>query len=88
MVVYDTQTRSELQTAQSLPSKNNLRDKLVANPDGSVDRYFGPAAPAGHETNWIATVPGKSWLTYLRLYGPLDPWFDKTWRPGEVELVG
>jgi len=23
----------------------------------------------------------------LRLYGPLDPWFDKTWQPGEFELV-
>ena len=24
---------------------------------------------------------------FLRLYGPLDPWFDKTWKPGEFELV-
>jgi hypothetical protein len=23
----------------------------------------------------------------FRLYGPLPPWFDKTWRVGEVELV-
>jgi len=23
----------------------------------------------------------------LRLYGSLQPWFDKTWRPGEIELV-
>ena len=23
----------------------------------------------------------------LRLYGPLQPWFDKTWRPSEIELV-
>jgi hypothetical protein len=23
----------------------------------------------------------------FRLYGPLEPWFDKTWRVGEVELV-
>jgi hypothetical protein len=23
----------------------------------------------------------------FRLYGPLKPWFDKTWRPGEIELV-
>jgi len=25
--------------------------------------------------------------TILRLYGPLEPWFEKTWRPGEIELV-
>jgi len=37
--------------------------------------------------NWIATVPGKSWFTYLRLYGPLDAWFDQTWRPSEVQLI-
>jgi hypothetical protein len=23
----------------------------------------------------------------LRLYGPLEPWFDKTWKPGDFELV-
>lgn len=87
VVVYDTQTRSELQTGQPLPSKNNKRDNLAVNPDGSVDLYFGPAAPPGHDVNWIETVPRKSWFAYLRLYGPLDAWFDRTWRPGEVELV-
>jgi hypothetical protein len=32
-------------------------------------------------------VPGKSWNTIRRLYGPLEPYFDKTWRPGEIELM-
>jgi hypothetical protein len=50
-----------------------------------VDLYFGPTAPAGKESNWIQTVSGKSWNTILRLYGPLEPWFDNTWRPGEIE---
>jgi len=22
----------------------------------------------------------------LRMYGALEPWFDQTWRPGEIEL--
>lgn len=87
LVVYDPQTRSELQTDQPLPSKNSKRNALVPNADGSVDIFIGPAAPAGKEQNWIQTVPGKGWYTILRLYGPLAPWFDKTWRPGEVELV-
>jgi hypothetical protein len=87
VVAYDPQTRSELQTGQAFPSKNNKRDDLEVNPDGSVDLYFGPAAPAGKEKNWIQTVPGKGWFVLLRLYGPLEPWFDKTWRPGEFELV-
>ena len=25
--------------------------------------------------------------TILRLYGPLEPWFDKTWKPGDFEMV-
>ena len=87
VVVYDPQTRSELQTSQEFPSKNNKRDKLIQNADGSVDLYFGPEAPDGKEANWIQTIPDKGWFAYLRLYGPLGPWFDKTWRPGEIELV-
>jgi hypothetical protein len=87
VVVYDPQTRSELQTGQPFPSRNNKRDKLTANADGSVDIYFGPEAPAGKETNWIATVPNKGWFATFRLYGPLEPWFDKTWKPGEIEEV-
>ena len=59
---------------------------LQANGDGSVDVYFGPKSPAGKEKNWIQTVPGKGWNTILRLYGPLEPWFDKSWRPGEIEM--
>jgi hypothetical protein len=33
------------------------------------------------------TVPGKGWNVRLRLYSPLQSWFDKTWRPGEFELI-
>lgn len=87
VVVYDPQTRSELQTSQPFPSKNNTRDNLAENDDGSVDLYFGANAPDGKEANWIETVPGKGWYPILRLYGPLDAWFDKTWRPSEIELV-
>jgi hypothetical protein len=60
---------------------------LVVNADGSVDLYFGPTAPKGMENNWIPTLPGKAWFTYLRLYGPLEPFFDQTWCPGEIELL-
>lgn len=86
-VVYDNQTRSMLQTGQQFPSLGSQTKGIVINPDTSVDIWFGPTAPTGHEANWIQTVPGKSWNTILRLYGPLQPWFDKTWRPGEIELV-
>ena len=53
----------------------------------SIDLYFGPNAPAGKEANWTQTVPGKGWFSLLRLYSPTEAWFDKTWRPGEIELI-
>ncbi len=87
VVAYDPQTRSELQTDQPFPSKNNKRDDLLVNADGSVDLYFGPKAPNGREHNWVQTVPSKGWFAILRLYGPMQAWFDKTWRPGEFEPV-
>ncbi|MGI9517596.1 MAG: DUF1254 domain-containing protein [Pirellulaceae bacterium] len=89
IVVYDPQTRSQLQTSQPFPSKNNVRDQdtLIFNDDGSFDLYFGPEAPKGKEANWIQTIPGKGWFCVLRLYSPTEAWFDKSWRPSEIELV-
>jgi hypothetical protein len=86
VIVYDTQTRSMLQTDQQAPSVSSQNQGLLVNADGSVDVWFGPEAPAGKENNWVQTIPGKGWFMILRLYGPLEPWFAKTWRPGEIEL--
>jgi hypothetical protein len=86
-VVYDNQTRSMLQTDQQFPSISSLKQGVVINPDSSVDVWFGPEAPEGHEANWVQTVPGKGWNVLLRLYGPEQAWFDKTWKPGDFELV-
>ena len=86
-VVYDNQTRSMLQTDEQFPSIGSQTKGIVVNPDSSVDVWFGPTAPQGHEANWVQTVPNKGWNVLLRLYGPLPPWFDKTWKPGEFELV-
>lgn len=60
---------------------------MKKNSDGWVTVWFGPKAPAGKEANWIATVPDKGWFTLIRLHGPLEPWFDKSWKPGDFELV-
>ncbi len=87
VTVYDTQTRSQLQTSQKFPTVGSQSDGIKKNADGSYDLYFGPKAPAGEEGNWLATVPGKSWFVILRMYGPLEPWINKTWRPGEIALV-
>ena len=87
VTIYDTQTRSMLQTSQSFPSVGSQSKGFQKNADGSYDVYFAPKAPAGKEGNWLQTLPGKSWFAILRMYGPLQPWIDKTWRPSEIELV-
>ena len=76
-----------LQTDQQFPSVGSQSAGIAVNPDTSVDVYFGPKPPAGKENNWVQTIPGKGWSTLLRLYSPLEPWFNKTWRPGEIEPV-
>ncbi len=63
----------------------SLGNTVGANEDGSYTIWFGPQPPPGHEHNWVQTVPGKSWFPMLRLYGPLQPWFDKTWQPSDIQ---
>jgi hypothetical protein len=87
VTVYDTQTRSMLQNSQEFPSVSGNTEGFRKNNDGSITVYFGPKAPKGYENNWIETIYGKSWFVILRMYSPLKPWIDQTWRPGEVELV-
>ncbi len=87
VTIYDTQTRSMLQTSQPFPSVGSQSKGFVKNADGSYDVYFSPKAPEGKTGNWQQTIPGKSWFAILRMYGPLEPWINKTWRPSEIELV-
>ena len=91
LTVYDNMTRSMLDTPQRYPragSQGFPSPAAEANADGSTTIYFGPKQPDGVKRgNWIQTVPGKGWFTILRLYSPLEPFFDKSWRMGEIELV-
>jgi hypothetical protein len=86
VTVYDADTRSLLQNGQPKPSLSTF-DQPQLNADGSVDIYFGPDAPQGKETNWIKTLPDQGWFVYIRLYGPLDAYFDQTWRPDDIVKV-
>jgi hypothetical protein len=52
-----------------------------------VDIYFSPTSPKGHEKNWIQTVPGRAWYVYLRLYGPLEAYYDRSWVLPDIEKV-
>lgn len=86
LTVYDAETRSQIQTDQgkaALRSLFELKDKRGS----TVDLYFGPQAPSGREDTWIKTIPGKGWFVYYRIYGPEQPAFDGSWKPGDFEEV-
>jgi len=87
VVVYDNWTRAILPNGQAVASKNSYDKAIQSNPDGSIDIWFSPQPPAGKESNWIRTVPGKGWFTLFRLYGPLQPWFDRSWTPDDIEAT-
>ena len=76
-----------LQTGQAFPTVGSQTKGIKQNADGSHDIYFAPKPPGGYENNWLEKLPGKGWFVILRIYGPLEPWIEKTWRPGEIELV-
>ena len=86
-MVYDNQTRSILETDQVTGGLDSNSKGVKLNDDGSATVYFGPKAPEGQEGNWVQTMPGKGYNAILRLYGPLEPWFEKSWMPGDFEPV-
>jgi hypothetical protein len=65
----------------------HARDTWFYQAIGASPAIFGPKAPAGHEGEWIKTIPGKGWFVYFRIYGPEKPAFDGSWRPGDFEVV-
>jgi hypothetical protein len=84
--VYDVERRAMIDNGQR--STISGTDDLKRNADGSVDIYFAPKLPEGiSEKNWIKTKPGEGWFTLPRLYAPLEPILDKTWRWNDIEKI-
>lgn len=87
LTAYDNETRSLIQNDLGRPLVGSVHG-AKANEDGSYDAYFGPERPEGvAKENWVQTRPKSGWFAYLRLYGPEQPYFDKTWIPGDAEKV-
>lgn len=87
LTAYDNETRSLIQNDLGRPLVGPIHG-AKANEDGSYDAYFGPELPDGvPQENWVQTKPGMGWFVYLRLYGPGQSYFDKTWIPGDAEMV-
>jgi len=84
VTVYDVDTRALIRNSQRIADRSSRMD-LRKNPDGSVDIYCGPKAPAGFEKNWIPTVPGRNWFAYFRFYNPTQAYFDRSWPLSDFE---
>ena len=87
IIVYDSLSRLIIHNDQPWPSVFSNMTNLVYNSDGSVDVWFGPKEIKGKGNNWLQTIPGEQWYMILRLYYPLESWFEKKWMPGEIEEI-
>jgi hypothetical protein len=87
ITIYDAATRSQIKTKQDKAALRSLFELKELGDAKAVDLYFGPKAPAGQESRWIQTIPGKGWFTYFRIYGPKEPVFDGSWKPGDFEVI-
>ena len=84
--VYDAKTRSIIDTGRPMSALNSYMN-LPVNKDGTIDLHFGPTPPASGEKSWVKTKPGEGFFMYFRLYGPLKPFYDKSWKLNDVVKV-
>jgi hypothetical protein len=87
VTVYDTDTRSQVNTDQGKAALRSLFELKNISTSQPTDLYFGPISPSGHEGQWIKTIPGKGWFVYFRVYGPEKAAFDGSWKPNDFEEV-
>ena len=88
VTVYDPWSRCEIQS-QPYPSiSSQQKPAPKTNADGSIDIYFATEQPKDvAKENWVKTIPDQGFFVYMRYYGPLKAFNDKTWVPNDVELV-
>jgi hypothetical protein len=83
-VPADVETRCLMDNEQQRGDRGSRDTDLVRNEDGSVDVHFGPKPPPSGPANWIPTQPDRHWFAYFRFYGPLQAYFDRTWKLGDI----
>ena len=86
LTAYDRQTHALIRNMSRASRSSQIAD-MQKNPDGSVDVYLGPAAPAGKETNWIPTDPTRPFDVMFRAYAPTKAFFEKTWKLPDIPRV-
>ena len=87
ITVYDNDTRCIIQNKQGKSDISSVMDGVRVETDGSTKVFVGPSAPEGYENNWVQSNPEKGFFVYLRLYGPLETYFDKSWKMPDVKKL-
>jgi len=64
------------------------RDKLVLNPDGSLDLYIQRDSPGKEkDANWLPAPSRGNFTMNMRLYWPKAEVIDGSWSPPPVKRV-
>jgi hypothetical protein len=86
VTAYDRETHALIKNMNRASRASNSTE-VQRNPDGSVDLYLGPKAPAGKESNFIPTDPARRFELMFRAYGPTQAFFEKVWKLTDVEKL-
>jgi hypothetical protein len=84
VTAYDRETHALIRNMPRA-SRSSQIPELQKNPDGSIDIYFGPSAPAGKEANWVPTDSARKFELMARFYAPKKEFFEKVWKLPDVE---
>ncbi|HEY1372783.1 MAG TPA: DUF1254 domain-containing protein [Candidatus Binatia bacterium] len=86
VTAYDRQSHALIRNVPRA-SRSSQIPEMQKNADGSMEVYFGPAAPKGKESNWVPTDSKRGFELMFRLYGPKKEFFEKKWVLPDVEKV-
>ena len=91
VTLYDNETRSMLETPQRFPragSQSYPTPAATANDDGSTTITFGPERPADSPRATGSRRPrARAGSRSCASTARSQPFFDKSWRPSEIESL-
>ena len=85
VTVYDVATRCLIDNDQQRGDRGSRDADLrhqrrrLGRPVLRADRRPTAASRTGCRPS-----PGRHWFSYFRLYGPLEPYFDRSWKLGDI----
>jgi hypothetical protein len=83
LTIYTTTSRKSI-TRRKMSISHRVMKVCVRTQRSTIRQ---PKAPAGYQKNWHQTNPGKAWFAYFRLYGPLEPYLNRSWKLSDFEEV-